>query len=71
MAEHSIKSLMVVPPHMKRLEYVNQLRLFEPVEMSDHGVKLINHVIFYLWEERSAIDTDRRRPSRKSLVRTG
>lgn len=71
MVKHRIKSLMIVPPHMKCLEYVNQLWLFESVEMSDYGVKLTNHIIFLLPEERSAIDTDRRCPSRKSLVRTG
>ena len=50
---------MVVPPHMECLEYVNQLRLFESVEMSDYGVNLIDHVVLFLRKKRSAIDTDR------------
>lgn len=71
MSEHRIQPRMKIPPYVKRLENVNKLRFTKAIQMSDHGVKLVDHVVLLFRHKRSEIDTDRRCPLGKSLVWTG
>lgn len=71
MSQHSIQvSFIEMPPLVKRLEYVNELRLFKSKQMGYHGVEFIDHVVFSFRNERPAFDIDRRCPLGKSLIRT-
>ena len=71
MAAHTVEALLVVPTFVEGLEDMNELGLAQAVEMGDHGVELVDHVLLLIGRKRTALDAYCFRPVDKPLVRAG
>ena len=50
---------------------MDELRLAQAVEMGDHGIELVDHVLLLVGGKRTALDTYCFRPVGEPLVRAG
>lgn len=69
--ENAVETILIVPPGMKGLEYVDQLGLVKTVETGYDGVKLMDHVLLLVERNRPVFDADCLRPSNETVVGAG
>src|SRR5216684_1036999 len=71
MLAHGLEPRLVVPALVEGLEYMDELRLAEPVEMRDHGIELGDHVLPLIFRQRAVGHAHGLGPSRKAPVGRG